>query len=620
MKTKLSYVFAIAVFALCFASCKKSTPPTVKIYNNISSSYTSANVTGEVTDEGSSPVIDRGFIYGKQGEARQDTMYCGNGAGEFPTRLTNLEPNTTYNCMAFARNDAGTSYSGKATFTTLPMAQSEVTTYEATSVTHTHATCGGIVISDGGSEVTERGVCWATTPNPTTSDSHLASGTGTGEFSVNLSGLTANTTYHVRAYAENEQGTAYGDDVAFSTVAYNIPTVVTCEITNITATSATCGGNVTSDGGASVTARGVCWSTSQNPTVNGSHTTDGTGTGSFTSQITGLTQGPTYYVRAYATNSAGTSYGEQKTINTISVPTVTTDNVTNIRAHSALCGGNVTSDGGAAVIERGICWSTSSNPTINSSHISSDSGTSSFTVQMTDLSATTTYYVRAYAKNSAGVAYGSLVSFTTSEVFEDWLGYGLLCDHWNCWGFNSSRNVEWAVMFPASMLEYSSDLCITRVDAYLGEVGWYDLHIYKGGTIHPTTLLYEKNIYVRNSGWNSFMIDPLLLPNNQSLWVSISCYNNGGEYPMGCNACGGDENARWFYNEDNGAWVDFMTLNDNVDMGWDIQVYISNDVKGNVGREMPLSYAPVSTKRNDNAHSNNNKVLLNPHERLKKYK
>lgn len=308
----------MAILALCFGACKKSAPPTVKIYDNaISVSYTSANVTGEVTDDGGSPVIDRGFIYGKQGESRQDTMYCGNGAGEFPTRLTNLEPNTTYNCMAFARNDAGMAYSGKATFTTLPMAQSEITTYEPTNVTHTHATCGGNVVSDGGSEVTERGVCWATTPNPTTSGSHLASGLGTGNFTVNLSGLTANTTYHVRAYAVNEKGTAYGDDVTFRTINYTAPIVVTGIITNVTNNSAICNGNVTSNGGYTVTARGICWSkTNQNPTVSGSHTTEGTGTGSFTSNLSGLTQNTTYYVRAYATNSIGTAYGETEQFTT----------------------------------------------------------------------------------------------------------------------------------------------------------------------------------------------------------------------------------------------------------------------------------------------------------------
>jgi hypothetical protein len=95
------------------------------------------------------------------------------------------------------------------------------------------------------------------------------------------------------------------------------PTVTTTAISNIDKNTATGGGNVTADGGATVTAHGICWSTSQNPTVDGNHTTDGTGTGSFTSSITGLTANTTYYVRAYATNSAGTAYGEQVSFTTL---------------------------------------------------------------------------------------------------------------------------------------------------------------------------------------------------------------------------------------------------------------------------------------------------------------
>jgi len=99
-----------------------------------------------------------------------------------------------------------------------------------------------------------------------------------------------------------------------------MPTVTTNEVTNITAASATCGGNVTDDGGFTVTARGVCWSTSPNPTISDSHTTDGTGTGEFTSSLTGLTDNATYYIRAYATNSKGTRYGEQKSFKATNHP------------------------------------------------------------------------------------------------------------------------------------------------------------------------------------------------------------------------------------------------------------------------------------------------------------
>jgi len=95
-----------------------------------------------------------------------------------------------------------------------------------------------------------------------------------------------------------------------------LPVLTTTAISNMTQTTSTCGGNITSDGAATVSSRGVCWSTGQTPTLTDSKTTDGTGTGNFTSSITGLTASTTYYVRAYATNSVGTAYGSSISFNT----------------------------------------------------------------------------------------------------------------------------------------------------------------------------------------------------------------------------------------------------------------------------------------------------------------
>ena len=139
-------------------------------------------------------------------------------------------------------------------------------------------------------------------------------------FSVEANGLKDNKKYHYCYEFDNgyEKKTVYGEQRSFTTLQnIELPTVTTTNVSNITQTTATSGGNVTSDGGANVTARGVCWSTSQNPTISNSHTTDGSGTGSFTSNITGLTANTTYYVRAYATNEKGTSYGEQKSFTTL---------------------------------------------------------------------------------------------------------------------------------------------------------------------------------------------------------------------------------------------------------------------------------------------------------------
>ncbi|MCL2167862.1 MAG: Ig-like domain-containing protein [Lentimicrobiaceae bacterium] len=208
----------------------------------------------------------------------------------------------------------------------------------------------------------------------------------------------------------------YIDAITFAPAA--LPKLSTAEVTNITSTTATSGGNVTDHGNSLVTARGVCWSTSQNPTINDQKTIDGSGIGNFTSNITGLTSNTNYYVRAYATNEIGTAYGEQLsfTASSSNLAEVTTENVTNITVSTADCGGTVISDGNSSVTARGVCWSTSQNPTINDNKTINGTGTGSFTSKMANLSANTLYYVRAYATNNAGTAYGEQVTLTTKKI------------------------------------------------------------------------------------------------------------------------------------------------------------------------------------------------------------
>ncbi|MCK9414523.1 MAG: right-handed parallel beta-helix repeat-containing protein [Prolixibacteraceae bacterium] len=223
-----------------------------------------------------------------------------------------------------------------------------------------------------------------------------------------------NHTFKFHAISKNASSSNYfvSFDYIKLTFIISIPTLAaTNPVTAITQTTATSGGNVT--GGASVTARGVCWSTSPNPTIANSKTTNGTGTGTFTSSITGLTAGTLYYVRAYATNSGGTGYGTQVSFTTTSgLPTLApTNTVTAITQTTATSGGNVT--GGAGITARGVCWSTSPNPTIANPKTINGTGTGIFTSAITGLTTNTLYYVRAYATNSSGTAYGTQVSFTS---------------------------------------------------------------------------------------------------------------------------------------------------------------------------------------------------------------
>ncbi len=192
-----------------------------------------------------------------------------------------------------------------------------LTTVNVSGITQTGSVSGGNVTSDGGASVTARGACWSNSANPTVAGSHTTDGTGTGNFTSSLTGLTANTIYYVKAYATNSAGTGYGNEITFTTNPVLLATLTTTVPTSIAAITAVSGGNITSDGSGAITARGICWGINANPAITDSHTADGTGIGSFTSNLTGLTAGTTYYERAYATNSAGTAYGNQITFNTM---------------------------------------------------------------------------------------------------------------------------------------------------------------------------------------------------------------------------------------------------------------------------------------------------------------
>ncbi len=184
-------------------------------------------------------------------------------------------------------------------------------------ITHNSITIVELITNDGGDSIIDKGICWSTNQNPTLGDNKATNGKGSESVTSVISGLTPATTYYLRAYAINSSGTGYSSQHIVNTLALT-PALTTWAVSDVTDCKATGGGNIASDGGAPVTARGVCWSTAQNPTLSDLKTEDGTGTGTFTSNITGLISNTTYYLRAYATNSSGTSYGNQVSFTTSS--------------------------------------------------------------------------------------------------------------------------------------------------------------------------------------------------------------------------------------------------------------------------------------------------------------
>lgn len=204
-----------------------------------------------------------------------------------------------------------------------------------------------------------------------------------------------------------------------------VPLLKTLPVTSLTTSSVKTGGEISSEGSGSVVARGVWWSRIQKATVmsSDSATSDGQGIGTFSSTISGLKPGLTYYIKAYATNNAGIGYGNQVTaLIAPVVPVVTTTDVAVFSDTIATSGGDVLSDGGSPITARGICWNTLRNPTTSASstdfYTSDGNGLGSFSSTMiiakTDYSKT--FYVRAYATNSIGTAYGSELSFSPAKL------------------------------------------------------------------------------------------------------------------------------------------------------------------------------------------------------------
>ena len=397
-----------------------SSLPTVNTISYSDLSYRSTTVSGEVTDAGNEMVVARGFCYGTHSAPAFSDKYiqAGNGPGSFNGQLASLIPNTKYYIRAFATNIVGTTYGNEISFTTLPLAIPLLTTTAISNISNSAAQGGGNITDNGGSDLTERGICWSLIANPTIADFHSSDGTASGSYVSLLTALTPNTTYHVRAYATNAQGTGYGEEISFTTITLSLASITTNAPTNVSTITAMGGGNVTNDNGSSVTSRGICWATTSSPTTSDANYSQTGGVGSFTASMTGLLPQTKYYVRAFAANEAGTVYGNEYEFTTLAltVPVLSTKDIGGISSNIAGSGGNITNDGGSPITSKGICWSLNTLPDLTNYKTTDGSGSASFNSTMNNLNPLTTYYVRAYATNGQGTSYGNEKSFTTTDL------------------------------------------------------------------------------------------------------------------------------------------------------------------------------------------------------------
>ena len=402
---------------------------------------TTATFNGNITSDGGAEITERGFVY-----ATSDTdltidamgvtkeVVSGTDLGVFTENITGLAADTKYFYKAYATSSTDTTtYAGEQSFTTSAPVAPTTSTAEASAITSSTATLNGHITSDGGAAITARGFVYAIsnadlTIENTAADIVIVSGT-TGTFNSAITSLTAGTAYFYTAYAINSVDTTYGGEQSFTTlaaVAPTAPTTSTAAASTITSTTATLNGNITSDGGATITARGFVYATSNadltiENTAADTVIVSGT-TGTFNSAITGLTAGTTYYYRAYATNSVDTTYGGEQSFTTEAAvavaPTSSTTAASNITSTTATLNGNITSDGGAAITARGFVYATSNTGLIigatGVTNVTVNGTTGTFNSAITSLTAGTKYYYRAYATNSVDTTYGAVQSFTTT--------------------------------------------------------------------------------------------------------------------------------------------------------------------------------------------------------------
>ncbi|MDR1666635.1 MAG: formylglycine-generating enzyme family protein [Bacteroidales bacterium] len=306
-----------------------------------------------------------------------------------------------------------------------------VETGAVSSITEHSATVAGNVSADGGSVLLARGICYNVVPYPTIEQPKIEEreGIGVENFSAALTGLTHNTTYYVRAYARNAVGLTYGEEIRFTTLRiYAAPEVTTAdaEAANVEKTEATVGGSVLDDGGKPLTAVGVVYSETTDPTLETAakvFASDNV-TGDFSCTLSGLNEMTTYYFKAFASNDQGTTYGSQKSFTTKAsvaiAPAVATPDVVFKAITAAMLPVQVTSTGGADIIRRGVCWTDAllddPDASLETKVEDANNLTGVVTFRASGLTPNTTYRYRAYAENSVGIGYGEIKTFTTDEA------------------------------------------------------------------------------------------------------------------------------------------------------------------------------------------------------------
>ncbi len=322
---RILFVIAMVLAMMATVGCHKVKVPAVVTVKVSYVSDQSCLVEGEVTSDGGDEIIEKGVCWGIVEDPLVTDAHqsCGMGEGVFSCEISGLTAETSYWFRAYAINDVGVGYGNSIQITTLPPGDlpaellPTVTTIAVTDVTQTSCKAIGRLEADGGSPALSMGVCWDTAHLPTLENSFAYALQGvTGTFSCDVMGLSMGTSYYVRAFACNEIGIGYGDELELTTQSgtggqpTGYPQLGASEVQEVGQTTAVFLGDVLFDGGGMILERGFCYGTRPNPTINDRHVVASTvGTGAFGCEVDDLQPWTRYYVRSYAKNQMGLSYG-----------------------------------------------------------------------------------------------------------------------------------------------------------------------------------------------------------------------------------------------------------------------------------------------------------------------
>ncbi len=445
---------------------------TVTTTDVVNITQTSATAGGMIVSDGSSSISNYGVCYNTTGlpDVFSNKVEFTGTTGNFTASIEGLTPGTTYYLKAYATTASGVNYGEEVTFTTrsadAPLAYwmqpfNDTSHFPATNPSSdmeievpgqgtwiykgAYKGSNTLYIRDGSPynlRLVKNG-SYVITPilEDGVTDVSFDEGRGERELTIYTSAngglnwtllktikttkddanvVSVSSSSVNRIKVANESGGDADIDNLSVTVfpSGTVPAVATTPVTNITKNTAVSGGEVTSEGSKSVVERGVCWSLDAIPLIADNIMVNNSGEGVFSVELSGLPAGKKIYLRAYARSRAGTGYGETVSFTTepATIPMISTILASDVTGETAISGGTVIDGGGAPILERGVCWNTGGNPTVQNNKVTDNTNTDTFQTMIMNLNPETQYYYRAYAINEAGAGYGNVETFTTGSI------------------------------------------------------------------------------------------------------------------------------------------------------------------------------------------------------------